>query len=181
MSEEQLSRYSHEDVEEDVKSSSGIFCWSSSSSSSKSKRSERETFTSAASDGLIIRIPGPQVCLLKLSLTYKYLNYVMQILGYMLQYVDNDLTQDLPSTLSDDFLIADADYEAGFNKTFNSTGFNNTFNGTGFTSTGFIDINDPSKALVPPVADSSTTTAVSAPKEKPAHSSGFYPAPKARA
>jgi hypothetical protein len=100
----------------------------------------------------------------------------------MLQYVDNDVTQDLRKDLPDDFLIPDSDYEAGFgNKTFNSTGFNNTFNGTGFTSTGFIDINDPSKALVPPVADSSTTTAVSAPKEKPAHSSGFYPAPKARA
>jgi hypothetical protein len=32
----------------------------------------------------------------------------------MLQYVDNDLTQDLNADLPDDFLISDADYEAGF-------------------------------------------------------------------
>ena len=38
----------------------------------------------------------------------------------MLQYVDNDLTQDLKANLPDNFLITDQDYEAGFDKIDNS-------------------------------------------------------------
>ena len=38
----------------------------------------------------------------------------------MLQYVDNDLSQDLRAKLPDNFLISDEDYEAGFDKIDNS-------------------------------------------------------------
>ena len=86
----------------------------------------------------------------------------------MLQYVDNDLTQDLRTDLPDDFLIPDSDYEAGFG--------------------GGTAPKAPARALAgPPVTDTSTdtptaaTTAVSAPKEEPVYASGYYPTPKARA
>ena len=71
MSVEQTTRYKGE-FANSAESSSGIFCWST-SQSSNSKRSEQELSTSSASDGLIIRIPGPQVCLFYSSLTFKYL------------------------------------------------------------------------------------------------------------
>lgn len=86
----------------------------------------------------------------------------------MLQYVDDDLTQDLRTDLPDDFLIPDKDYEAGFNE------------GTKPKA--------PARALAgPSVTDPSTdtpaaaTTAVSPPKEEPVYASGYYLTPKARA
>ncbi|EDR10018.1 uncharacterized protein LACBIDRAFT_317895 [Laccaria bicolor S238N-H82] len=91
MSEEQVKKHAGE-FANSAESSSGIFCWST-SRSSHSKRSEKDISTSAASDGLVIRIPGPQ------------------ILGYMMQYPDNDISQDLRRDLPDDFLIPDEDYE----------------------------------------------------------------------
>ena len=175
MNADQLSKRAKE-FEESVQSSSGIFCWSN-SGSSQTKSSERETQTISVNDGLIIRIPGPQVCLVNSPLTYNHLlNYVMQILGYMLQYVDNDLTQDMDAELPDDFLISDEDYEAGFAKVDDAP-------------------KAPSRAahaLAPTVADSSTnipetaTAVASAPsfkkahKEEPVYSSGYYFAPKSR-
>ena len=91
-----------------------------------------------------------------------------------LQYVDNDLTQDMDAELPDDLLISDEDYEAGFAK-----------------------VDDAPKAprwhaLAPTLADSSTdipetaTAVASAPsskkaqKEAPVYSSGYYFAPKSR-
>lgn len=172
MSAEQVSNRSKE-FEESVQSSSGIFCWPNSSGSSHDKTSERVSDTISASDGIIIRIPGPHVCLVNSPLTYNYLlDYVMQILGYILQYVENDLTEDLKADLPADFLIPDADYEAVFN-----------------------DTTKPQKAPHAPVADPSTdiipaaaTTAVTSPKdvpppsrkEEPVYSSGYYFAPKLR-
>ena len=71
MTEGQTQKYAGE-FANSAESSSGIFCWST-SSSSNSKRSEKELSTKSASDGLIIRIPGPQVCLFYSSLTFKHL------------------------------------------------------------------------------------------------------------
>ena len=133
-------------------------------------RVQRETQTISANDGLIIRIPGPQVCLVNSPLTYSYLrNYVTQILGYMLQYVDNDLTQDMDAELPDDLLISDEDYEAGFAKVDDAPKAPRA-----------------SHALAPTLADSSTdipetATAVAsassfkkAHKEEPVYSSRYY-------
>ena len=85
----------------------------------------------------------------------------------MLQYVDDDLTQDLRKDLPDDFLIPDSDYEAGF--------------GDGTKPKA------PAQAVAgPSITDPSTdtpaaaTTAVIAPKEEPVYASGYYPARKAR-
>ena len=67
MRAEQLSKHSKE-FEESVQSASGIFCWSN-SGSLHSKASERGADIISASDGVVIRIPGPQVCLVNPSLT----------------------------------------------------------------------------------------------------------------
>ena len=93
----------------------------------------------------------------------------------MLQYVDNDLTQDMDAELPDDFLISDEDYEAGFAKADDAPKAPRA-----------------AHALAPTVADSSTdtpetaTAVASAPsfknahKEEPVYSSGYYFAPKSR-
>ena len=85
----------------------------------------------------------------------------------MLQYVDDDLTQDLRQDLPEDFLIPDSDYEAVFG--------------------GGTKPKAPAQAVAgPSITDPSTdtpaaaTTAVSAPKEEPVYASGYYPARKAR-
>ncbi|KIJ90210.1 hypothetical protein K443DRAFT_15285 [Laccaria amethystina LaAM-08-1] len=154
MSAQQVSNRSKE-FEEYVQSSNGIFCWSN-SSSSHAQSSSRSSQTITASDGVVIRIPGPQ------------------ILGYMLQYVENDLTKDLNPDLPTDFLLSDADYEAGFNKIDNAP-----------------KASEAAHALAPP-ANSSTNTLVAAatadtppssvspPKKDPVHASGYYAAPKQR-
>jgi len=73
--------------------SQGTLCFSTSSAETTPPQNSYN-FTSA-SDGIIIRIPGPQ------------------ILGYYLQLTDNDQTQPVPVTLPDGFLISDADYDSG--------------------------------------------------------------------
>jgi hypothetical protein len=92
----------------------------------------------------------------------------------MLQYVENDLTKDLNPDLPTDFLLSDADYEAGFNKIDNAP-----------------KASEAAHALAPP-ANSSTNTLVAAatadtppssvspPKKDPVHASGYYAAPKQR-
>ncbi|EDR10049.1 uncharacterized protein LACBIDRAFT_325617 [Laccaria bicolor S238N-H82] len=71
-------------------SSSGILLWSTSSSSS-TRSSHQGVFTQTTSDGLVIRIPGPQ------------------IIGYMFEIMPNDLTTQLPETIPDGFFIPDDD------------------------------------------------------------------------
>ena len=83
----------------------------------------------------------------------------------MLQYVDNDLTQDVCTDLPDNILIPDSDNEAGFS--------------------GGTKPKAPACALAgPSITDPSTdtpaaaTTAVSAPKEEPVYASSYHLTPK---
>ncbi|EDR09399.1 uncharacterized protein LACBIDRAFT_318946 [Laccaria bicolor S238N-H82] len=78
-------------------SAGGILMWSTSSSSSESS-SHQMVSTQVTADGLIIRIPGPQ------------------IMGYMFEIMPNDLSDDLPQTIPDSFFIPDDDYDSTFNK-----------------------------------------------------------------
>jgi len=203
MSTEQLSKHSKE-FEESVRASSGIFCWSN-SGSSHSKVSEIGADILSASDGVVIRIPGPQVCLVNSPLTCNYLlSYVVQILGYMLQYVDNDLTQDLNADLPDNFLISDADYEAGFDKINNAPTVPGAAHAlappvaVSYTETlaaatpvsVFKEVSLPKEVFplqevslpkeVFPPQEVSLPKEVSPPEEEPVYSSGYYFAPKLR-
>lgn len=71
------------DFEKAVASSAGILCWST--SSQNNQNSEKTYAYAQADDGCVIRIPGPQ------------------IMGYMLQFTDPDMTKPIP----DDFLSSD--------------------------------------------------------------------------
>lgn len=48
-------------LEATLAQSTGVLCWSTSSSETTTASSKTYSFTTA-SDGIVIRIPGPQVC-----------------------------------------------------------------------------------------------------------------------
>ncbi|PPQ73207.1 hypothetical protein CVT24_010024 [Panaeolus cyanescens] len=83
-------------MQETAASSAGVLCWST-SSASQSSSSTNTCATELASDGLVIRIPGPQ------------------ILGYILQITDSDQAQPLPTQLPPGFLIPDDQYDNTLN------------------------------------------------------------------
>ena len=74
----------------------------------------------------------------------------------MMQYTDNDVSQDLRRDLPDDFLIPDEDYESGFNK--------------GKT---------PARAVVGGEVDGPSANVGEA-KEEPVYASGYYAVPHAK-
>ncbi|KAF7321234.1 hypothetical protein HMN09_00212400 [Mycena chlorophos] len=71
--------------------SGGFLCFSYSQSSASSSSETASSF-SQYSNGYIVKIPGPQ------------------ILGYMMQKLDTDLTTEMPKELPDNFFIPDDEY-----------------------------------------------------------------------
>ena len=94
--------------------SGGCFCFSMSSSETGSSNENTHNFTSC-SDGLVVRIPGPQVRIifghcLKHQIILTCLT-VLQILGYMIQLTENDSTKPLSEATGKELYISDADYD----------------------------------------------------------------------
>ncbi|KAF8956725.1 hypothetical protein BDZ97DRAFT_154780 [Flammula alnicola] len=83
------------EIEKYAATSAGILCFSM-NKSEHSKASDKSYSFVQKGDGCIIRIPGPQ------------------ILGYILQFTDNDKTELIPVKLPDGFLLSDADYNSSF-------------------------------------------------------------------
>jgi hypothetical protein len=100
------------ELEKFAASSAGILCWST-SSSDHSKSSDKSYSFVQKSDGCVIRIPGPQVIHLIL-IANQAKHPFPKILGYMLQFTDNDETTVVPGKLPDGFLLSDADYNSAF-------------------------------------------------------------------
>ncbi|KAH8077868.1 hypothetical protein BXZ70DRAFT_690995 [Cristinia sonorae] len=78
-------------MKKDAASSGGVLCFSFSEGSSSSQ-SENSHSVVTCTDGCVIRIPGPQV------------------LGYIMQLTDPDLTDDIPDEIPEDFFVPEADY-----------------------------------------------------------------------
>lgn len=103
-----------EELEKFAASSAGILCWSTSASDHSKSSHKSYSFVQKA-DGCVIRIPGPQVmkgfCFVStIKLTFS--SFFHEILGYMLQFTENDETTEVPDKLPDGFLLSDAEYNS---------------------------------------------------------------------
>lgn len=107
------------EMEKYAASSAGVLCWST-SSSEHDKSSDKSYSFVQKSDGAVIRIPGPQVrILISMNDEINFFSIVtddiyVQILGYMLQFTDNDETTPVPEQLPEGFLLKDEDYDDSF-------------------------------------------------------------------
>ena len=89
----------------------GILCWST-SSSDHSQSSDKSYSFVQKSDGCVICIPGPQV--IYFLSPFELQIFVFKLLGYMLQFMDNDETTEVLDKLPDGFLLSDTDYNSSF-------------------------------------------------------------------